>query len=418
MTQQPATVIVIGSGVIGLAAAYYLSQRGVGVHLIDADQPGHGASWGSGGWISPVLSGPTPAPGVPRTGIADTFQSGAAVSLRPDRSPSLLPWMARFALHCTRRAHARGTGRLAALSEYMLGAFDDLDRAGIDIALHRAGNLRVCPSAEAARRELAALAPMRAHGFDVPTDILSTDELRELEPALSGHARAGFLLPSETHVEPGTFTSALTDHLRARGAIFTSGEAVENLVVRDGAVREVITTRNTFTADAVLVAAGLGSRTLLRTVGVTIPLRGGKGYSFLVETPHVPRHPMYLSTSKVGVTPMRNGFRVVGGLEFGTEDQTVDHRMVDAMAATARRYLTWPTGATPTQVWSGLRPMTPDGLPIMDRIPDVRNAFVSTGHGMLGVGYSMTCGALMADFIVQSRKDAVLDGFALPRNFL
>ncbi|WP_395310503.1 FAD-dependent oxidoreductase [Mycobacterium sp. AMU20-3851] len=408
-------MVVIGSGVMGLAAAYHLNQRGVGVHLIDADQPGRGASWGSGGWISPVLSGPTPAPGVPRMGITDTFQSGAAVSLRPDRSPSLLPWMARFALHCTRRAHARGTSRLAALSEHMLGAFDELDRAGIDIALHRAGNLRVCLSPEAARRELAALAPMRAYGFDVPATILSTDELHELEPTLSGQAQAGFLLPSETHVEPGAFTAALTDHLRARGVTLTTGDAVESLVVRDGAVREVRTTRGTFTADAVLITAGLGSRTLLRTVGVTIPLRGGKGYSFFIETPQAPRHPMYLSTSKVGVTPMPNGFRVVGGLEFGTEDRTIDRRMIGAMTATARRYLKWPPGSAPTQVWAGLRPMTPDGLPIMDRIPDLRNGFVSTGHGMLGVGYSMTCGALMADFIVKSRKEAVLDGFSLTR---
>ncbi|BCI54775.1 D-amino-acid dehydrogenase [Mycolicibacterium litorale] len=415
MTQQPRSVLVVGAGAIGLAAAYHLAKRGLDVHVLDAGEPGKGASWGNGGWISPVLSGPTPGPGIPRVGLTDTFRSDAAVSLRPDRSPSLLLWMAQFARHCTRPAWERGTRRLAALSQHMLASYGELSRLGIDVSLQQAGNLRACPSPEAARQELAALSLMKEYGFDVPDDILDADRLHALEPALTEYARAGFLLPSEMHVDPGVFTSALAEYLRSRGVQITTGAQVKRLTVRDGRVRQVVTSQGSFETDSVLVAGGLQSRELLRPLRIRLPLRGGKGYSFFVATEQAPRRPMYLSTTKVGVTPLEGGYRVVGGLEFGAEDLSINQSMVDAMIAVTRRYVTWPAHTPPQQVWAGLRPMTPDGLPIMDRIPDVTNTYVSTGHGMLGVGYAMTCGDLMADFIAESRKRPVLDPMSLVR---
>ncbi|MGE2716983.1 NAD(P)/FAD-dependent oxidoreductase [Mycolicibacterium litorale] len=415
MTQQPKSVLVVGAGAIGLAAAYHLGKRGVAVHVVDAGEPGKGASWGNGGWISPVLSGPTPGPGIPKVGLTDTFKADAAVSLRPDRSPSLLLWMAKFARHCTRPAWEKGTRRLAALSQNMLASFEELDRLGIDVSLQQVGNLRACPSPEAARAELAALALMQEHGFDVPADILDRDQLHALEPALTDHARAGFLLPSEMHVNPGVFTASLAEYLVSRGVQITTGATVKRLNVRGDRVRQVVTSQGSFEADSILVAGGLQSRELLQSLRIRLPLRGGKGYSFFVPTPEAPQRPMYLSTTKVGVTPLDGGYRVVGGLEFGVEDLSINQPMVDAMIAVTRRYVKWPADTPPQQVWAGLRPMTPDGLPIMDRIPDVTNTYVSTGHGMLGVGYAMTCGDLMADFIAESRKQPVLDPMSLLR---
>lgn len=415
VTQQPKSVVVVGAGAIGLAAAYHLDKRGVDVHVVEAGEPGMGASWGNGGWISPILSGPTPGPGIPKVGLTDTFKSDAAVSLRPDKSPSLLVWMAKFARYCTRPAWETGTRRLAALSSNMLASFEELNRLGIEVSLQQVGNLRACPSPEAARQELAALSLMKEHGFSVPDDILDSDELHALEPALTEHARAGFLLPAEMHVNPGIFTSGLAEYLRGRGVQITTGAAVKRLDVRGNRVRQVVTTQGSFEADSVLVASGLQSRELLQPMRIRLPLRGGKGYSFFVPTDGAPRRPMYLSTTKVGVTPLDGGYRVVGGLEFGRDDLTINQSMVDAMIAVTRRYVKWPADTPPQQVWAGLRPMTPDGLPIMDRVPDVTNTYVSTGHGMLGVGYAMTCGDLMADFIAESRKQPVLDPMSLLR---
>lgn len=413
----PQSVVVIGGGAIGLATAHYLQSRGASVTVVESGTPGHGASWGNGGWLSPVLTIPTPAPGVPRMGIVEGLQRGTAVRVSPLRDPSMLPWLVRFARRCTKSAFEVGSDRLAALSRSMFDGFDELARLGVPVEVRQRGNLRACLSEAEARHQLAELAPMRAAGFAVPVDILRKAEIHEVEPQLSERVVAGFDLPDERDVDPTVLCASLADLLRHNGADIRTNTTVESIRVDAGRVTGLDTTDGPLRADAYVIAAGLKSRGLVADLGTRLPLRGGKGYSFFVPTEHAPGRPLYLSHTKVGVTPMADGLRVVGAMEIADESLRINHRVVEAMASIARRYLRHgpPTGQGLNQLWAGLRPMTADGLPIIDRLPDLRNAFVNAGHGMTGVGLSMVSGSALADFILSGKRPDILESFAIDR---
>lgn len=410
-------MIVIGGGVVGLATAHCLQRRGASVTVIEAGKPGHGASWGNGGWISPVLNIPTPAPGIPRMGVLETFQRESAVRVSPVSSPGMVPWLLRFARHCTKSAFEDGSRRLAALSHRMFDGFDDLVDLGVPVEIQQRGNLRACLSEAEARHQLAELAPMRDAGFAVPTDVLGSTEIHDLEPLLADSVAAGFDLPEERDVDPTILCAALAEFSRDSGADIRADTAVEGIRVEGGRVVGLETSDGPATADSYVIAAGLSTRQLVRTLGPRLPLRGGKGYSFFVPTEHAPARPLYLSHTKVGITPLGDGYRVVGAMEIADESVRINHRVVNAMATTARRYLRYgpPAGQGLQDVWAGLRPMTADGLPIIDRIPAVDNAYVNAGHGMTGVGLSMASGSALADFVMTKRRPDVLESFTVDR---
>jgi len=410
-------VVVVGGGAIGLATAYYLQRHGSAVTIIESGRTGHGASWGNGGWLSPVLTIPTPAPGVPRMGIAESLQRDTAVKVRPHVSPAMIPWLLRFARYCTKSAYEAGSRRLAALSRGMFDGFDELTALGVEVGVQARGNLRACLTESEARHQLTELAPMRAAGYAVPSAVLRKDELHDLEPQLADHVMAGFELAEERHVDPRVLCTALTDLLTERGAEIRTDTAVRRVHVSGGRVTGVDTTGGPVSADTYVIAAGLSTRKLVSELGIRLPLRAGKGYSFFVPTEQAPARPLYLSHTKVGVTPLADGYRVVGAMELADETLRVNRRVVDAMAAIARTYLRrGPSDERDmTQLWAGLRPMTSDGLPIIDRLPNLRNTFVNTGHGMTGVGLSMVSGSALAEFVLDARRPDVLAPFTVDR---
>ncbi|GII66664.1 D-amino-acid dehydrogenase [Sphaerisporangium krabiense] len=413
------SVTVIGGGAVGLATAYYLRKADLDVTIIESGRPGCSTSWGNGGWLSPVLSIPTPGPGVPRMGVAESFQRDSAVAIRPLTAPSMIPWLLRFARHCTRSSFESGSARLGALSREMFDGFDELADLGVPVEVPRKGNLRACLTEAEARHQLAELAPMRAAGYAVPTRIMGHEEIHELEPELSDQVRSGFNLTEERHVDPGAFCNTLAEYLVKRGVRLHTGTRVTAVHASGGRVTAVETTGGQVRADALVIAAGLDTRRIAAWLGARLPMRGGKGYSFFVPSEHSPAHPLYLSHTKVGVTPLKGGYRVLGGMEIADETLRINPRMVRGMVRVARRYLRhMPANESVRELphlWAGLRPMTPDGLPIIDHLPNLSNAYVNTGHGMLGVGLSMVSGAALTDFMLNGIRPDVLSPFGATR---
>ncbi|TDD53529.1 FAD-dependent oxidoreductase [Nonomuraea terrae] len=413
------SVTVIGGGAVGLATAYYLRKADLDVTVIESGRPGRAASWGNGGWLSPVLSIPTPGPGMPRMGVVESFQRDSAVAVRPHASPSMIPWLLRFARHCTRSAFESGSARLGALSREMFDGFDELADLGVPVEVPRRGNLRACLTEAEARRQLAGLAPMRSAGYTVPDRVMSAGEIHELEPELSDNVRSGFNLPDERHVDPGAFCDTLADHLVKQGVHLLADTRATGVRASGGRVTAVETTAGQVRSDALVVAAGLDTRLIAGWLGARLPIRGGKGYSFFVPSERSPSHPLYLSNTKVGVTPLKGGYRVLGGMELADETLRINPRMVRGMVRVADRYLRRiPAYESMTELrdlWAGLRPMTPDGLPVIDHLPHLSNAYVNTGHGMLGVGLSMVSGSALADYMVNGRRPDVLAPFGATR---
>ncbi len=353
-------IVVIGGGVIGLACAWELNRRDHEVVVLEAATIGGGVSRGNTGWICPALASPLAAPGMVREGARQVFGGGDSFRLRPRLDPTLVRWLVEFAWNCRSGPYAAASKSLAELGRGTLELYDEYLEAGVELELHRDGLVIAARSEE-------KLAAYRRSGLVE----LDGRAAAELEPALDGDAIAGALF-SETdrHVRPETLTRGLAQSLRERGAALREREAVRSLSRRgsEWVVNEELA------SDAVVVAAGLGSARLLR---MKTPLVGAGGYS--VEVTGVrPSHALYLADARLALSAFDDGVRLAGVLELGAPSGMTAARLVGGAAP----YLTG-APAVAGDLWSGLRPATPNGVPVVER--RAPGLVVATGHGMLGV---------------------------------
>ncbi|MHB8339783.1 MAG: NAD(P)/FAD-dependent oxidoreductase [Mycobacteriales bacterium] len=410
-----ARVVVVGGGVVGLAAAYYLVRGGAQVTVVDSGRVGHAASWGNAGWVAPSLSGPVPGPGVLRYAARSAFHPDSAAYFRPRIDAGLLPWTVRFIRSCNHRHYTEGLEATARLAARTMGLFDGLAADGVTFDMWAAGLSFLALSTEAAQAELDLLAPLRRFGYRLPERLTEGSALRERYPVLSRAVAAGFQVTGERHVDPRTLTAGLAGWLVGAGARVVENTSVSSFPRGDARVTAVETNAGAFPADAVVLAAGAWTGRLLRRLGVRLPLQGGKGYSFSVQLADPPSTPLYLLEAKMGVTPLGGRVRFAGTMEIAGLDNRLDPRRLAAMTRNAQHYVVdWPADTLAEQ-WAGLRPMTGDGLPVIGPAPGVPNVFIATGHAMLGVTLAPATGEALSRLVLNGETDTVLAPFGVER---
>jgi D-amino-acid dehydrogenase len=415
MTASSRSVVIVGGGVIGLCAAYSLRQRGADVTVLEGNRTGSGASWGNAGWIVPSLSGPVPAPGLTSYTLRSIGKPDSPVYLRPRFDPALPGWMWRFWRKCNAGSHDRGLHATARLAARTFDLYDGLAADGVQFRMWRDGLLFAFRTESAADAELNYLRAMEPFGYKIPETILVGSDLRAVEPALGSGSVAGLMIGEERHVDPGSLTAGLTARLRELGVNVLEGAEVTSFASLAGRVTAVQTTAGRFSADTFLLAAGAWTTPLVRQLGVRIPMQAGKGYSFSIKPKVAPTRPLYLGEAKVGVSPMGDRVRLAGTMELSGLNLRIDQRRVDAIATGARRYLAeWPDQPV-EDVWTGMRPLPADGLPIIGPLPGYDNVVVSTGHAMLGITLGPASAELVADLILDRRTPTELEPFALTR---
>lgn len=409
-------VLVVGAGVVGLSTAWYMAVEGADVTVLDAGKVGRGASWGNAGWIVPSLASPIPSK-VTLSYIARSVGSPhSPLHLRPQLDPGWLPWMWRFARSCNRSAHVAGYHATARLAARAMPLFDELAAAGVSFDMWQSGLLFVGLSEKALVQQLEDLRVLENYGYRLPSKPMCTAATLELEPALSKRIAGGFLVAEERHVDPGSLTAGLSACLRARGSTIVEDAVVTGFDTRNGSVRAARTSRGDFKAEQVVLAAGAWSARLGRLLGSRLPVRAGKGYSFSTVPSVMPDRPLYMVEAKVGTSPLGSKMRVAGTMELTGPNSTVDARRLEAMRYSASRYLSDLPPLTHTaEPWAGPRPLTPDGLPMIGRLPGFNNAFVATGHAMLGVTLGPATGEALAALILKGEEPGVLRPFRAER---
>jgi D-amino-acid dehydrogenase len=390
-------VVVVGAGVIGLCSAWALRRRGYDVRVLDGALPRESASWGNAGLIVPSLSAPVPAPGMLQVGLRSLLTPGAAFRMRP--APTLLPWLVAFARHCTRAAHDEGTHATLELARDVRPSYQALRASGVEVEVVRSGLRFVGRSRAAVEDELSVLAPLAEYGYDVPTAIDDPGATRAAEPLLGPECAASAHLAGDGHLDPRDLIAALDTWLTLNDVAVQRDERVVRLVARAGSVTGVVTERGVFDADAVIVAAGAWSAPLLRALGYRLPLQAGKGYSVSVDLGDQLRSPLYLLEARVAATPMSGRTRLAGMMDLTGVDATLAPRRLAALVALASAYLPSAPRDSVQEQWAGLRPMTPDGLPVIGAVPGTVNAFVATGHAMLGVTLGPVTGEAIAGLL-------------------
>jgi D-amino-acid dehydrogenase len=314
--------------------------------------------------------------------------------MRPQ--PSLAPWLLRYARASTSARAAAGEALQRELSVEGLARFDELAAEGIDGGYRRSGLLTVHSSPEHATEEAES-----ETGRALGASLLAPAEARRLEPALTGPLQAAVLFPDEAQCDPIRLVADVAAAAQRAGVEFRSGVEVREIAQEPGGVRV-----GDLRAGHAVLAAGVWSGPLAAALGAGIPLVAGKGYAVDYEASAL-RMPLYLYDARCVANPMGARLRLTGGLVLGRGEGGGDPRRVAAI----QRVATTTLGATaPKLEWSGLRPCTPDGLPIIGPHPRADRVVLATGHGMLGVTLGPLTGRLVAG-LVAGRADHP----ALPR---
>jgi D-amino-acid dehydrogenase len=401
-------VAIVGGGVIGLGVGYELARAGAEVTVVERNRVGSGASLGNAGWITPALCAmPVPAPGVVSQALKWMLKPDSPLLLRPRLDPVLLAWLWQFRAASRPTRFAAGRAALIAHNRGAVAALLRWRSDGVEFELHESGLVFLALRDDVLEEEQRLYTELRTAGFPVEFERLDRTSLREREACVSDAVVGGLVSPGEWHVRPESLTAGLAAALGRAGAQILEGVAVDGLTQsRDG--WSLTSSVGAVEADRVVLATGAWAPSLLSPLGYRLPLQPAKGYSITSVGEGVrPRHALYLIEARVGCSPFVDAVRLAGTLELGGLGLELDGVRLGALARAAAKYLRW----RPTDVelaWAGLRPLAPDGLPVIGPVPGYEGLFVSTGHGMAGVTLAAASAALLAPWVLDDVRPAAL----------
>jgi D-amino-acid dehydrogenase len=403
-------VIVMGAGVVGVTSAYQLAKAGHEVTVVDR-QPGPAleTSFANAGEVSFGYCSPWAAPGIPVKAIKWLLMRHAPLILRPRLDAAMLSWLVRMLSNCTSRRYAINKSRMLRLADYSRISLAEVrTETGIAYDERMRGTLqlfRTQRQLDASAKDVKALA---ADG--IPYEVVDRDGCIRAEPALA-HVRykivGGLLTPKDETGDCFKFTNALAEKAATLGVRFSYGSEIKGLDVEAGHVRAVVTNRGSIVGDAVVVALGSYSPLLVRPHGIRLPVYPVKGYSLTIPITNAARAPestVMDETYKIAITRLGGRIRVGGMAEISgyTNDLGIPRRRALEHSVTDL----FPGGdATKGSFWAGLRPMTPDGTPIIGPTK-IAGLFVNTGHGTLGWTMSTGSARIISD-LVSGRKPEI-----------
>lgn len=413
-------VVVLGAGVIGVTAAYYLRRAGHDVVVVDR-QPGAAleTSFANAGEISPGYASPWAAPGIPAKAIRWLLMHHAPLILRPRPDMAMLKWLAAMLRNCTAQRYALNKSRMVGLAEFSRDELVALRRElGIAYDERSQGTLQLFRTDKQMAGSAKDMDVLRDYG--VPFELLDRDGCVRAEPGLAA-ARdrfvGGLRLPNDETGDCHLFTTRLAERLAADGVEFRYSTAIRALELSGGAVAGVSTDAGTIRGDTYLVALGSHSPQLVRPLGLNLPVYPVKGYSLTVpiaDPALAPVSTLLDESYKIAITRLGDRIRVGGMAEISGYDNSLPRRREATLLHSLNDLFPGAARPGPTGFWSGLRPMTPDGPPIIGRAGPA-NLFLSTGHGTLG--WTMACGsaAVVAALISGQRPPIATDGLGFDR---
>jgi D-amino-acid dehydrogenase len=413
-------VLVLGSGVIGVSCAYQLARAGHEVTVVDR-QPAAAleTSYGNAGEVSPGYSSPWAGPGVPVKAIKWLLMRHRPLVIRPNIDLNLIRWGLAMLRNCTSARYELNKGRMVRLAEYSRDCLKALRAdTGIRYDERMQGTLQLFRTQAQLDGTAADIAILKRYG--VAFDLLDRDGCMRHEPALA-HVKdkfvGGLRLPGDETGDCFKFTQNLAALAVQQGVQFRYGTPIKRLLLAGKQIDGVLTDAGTLKADAYLVALGSYTPLLLRPLGLRIPVYPVKGYSITVpitDAGGAPESTVMDESHKVAVTRLGERIRVGGTAELA--GYTL--KLHDARRATLEHVVTdlFPRGGDVkrAEFWCGLRPMTPDGTPVVGgtRLP---NLFLATGHGTLGWTMAAGTGRVMADLISGRAPDIDLNGLTIER---
>ncbi len=411
----PEEVIVIGGGVIGVCSAYYLALSGKPVIIIEKDKIGTGCSYGNAGLLAPSHSVPLAAPGVVAKALKSIWDARSLFYLKPRFDLEFVAWLWRFVLACNENRVHESLPVIRDLSWSSLQLFEQLAHvAGPGLGYQRNGLLMLFENQNVYEKGCKQASLLRDVG--IRSQQLTLAEVSCMEPNVVPTIAGGIYFPDDAHLNPFAFVQGVARAAQEMGVKVQTETEVLGFRTSEGNITAVRTTRGDLLAGSVVLAAGAWSLTLSRALRMRLPIQAAKGYSVSVKRPKRSlQRPLLLNESKVLVTPIDDIVRISGILELAGFDTSISRRRVDAIWRAARTYVRGLGEQEPIETWSGLRPCTPDGLPIITRTNRFGNLIIATGHGMLGLTLGPITGKLVSQLVCNEPPELDLTPLRLER---
>lgn len=413
-------VVVLGAGVIGVTTAWYLARRGAEVVVIDRQrEPGMETSYANAGELSYGMTSPWAAPGVPKKALKWLFMRHRPLFIWPLISPTMWAWGLKMLANCNETAYRRNKARMVRVSDYSRQALTDLlAEVPLDFDMREQGTLQLFRTEKQIKASKADQEVLAAFGS--PFEVLDRDGCIAAEPGLAHVADkfiGGLRLTADRTGDCRLFTRALADKAAEKGVTFNYGVTIDGLTVADGRIEAVRTDRGTETADAFVCCMGPYAPILLRQVGIRVPIYPIKGYSItlpVTDPEAAPQSTVMDETHKVALTRLGDRIRVAGQAEIIGYNKRLGAHATDTVRHVVHDLFPRGGDLSRAEGWTGLRPMTPDGTPIIGPTR-FANLFLNTGHGTLG--WTMACGSsrAVADLVTGAQPEIDLDGLTAAR---
>lgn len=409
-------IIIIGGGVIGATCAYYLRKAGCQVTILEQGTFASGASHGNCGYVSPSHVLPLAGPGVLSNTMKAMLSPDSPFSVRPGMNMALWGWLLQFARRCNAKHMMKAAPAIHTLLQSSRRLYDQLFAdEKFDADWQTKGILFVFQTKEGFEHHAHAI-EMLHRGFGVEADRYDGDAMLKLEPALKCGLAGGFHYKDDAHLRADRLMACWKRWLTEHDVTIKENCKVTGFITEGNLVKGVKTAQGDVEGSHVIVATGAWTPMLNEQLRCKVPIQPGKGYSLTMTKPTpCPAIPVIFEEHRVAVTPFSDGFRLGSIMEFAGYDATMNPRRVELLRSGASHYLTSPCGETVLEQWWGWRPMTYDSVPIIGPVPAFTNAYLATGHSMLGLSLATGTGKLISEMVLGERPHVEAEAYSINR---
>lgn len=406
---KPRSVVVVGGGVIGLSCAYFLAREGCEVTVLEGrSKASPNCSTGNAGMVVPSHFIPLAAPGVIGQGLRWILKPESPFSIRPSANLALWRWAWQFYRACSPSRVDAAKPVLRDLSLASRTFFERLaDEEGLDFELVQRGLLALCKKEDTLHHEAALVDQGKALGIDA--EVLDSEAVNTLDRGVTMDVAGAVYFEQDCHLNPSAFRQELIRRLEEMGGKVCWDMEVTGVEKADDRVHSVSTTDGkSWQADSFVMAGGVWTTSLGKQLGVALPMQGGKGYSMtLASPPQLPEICSLLMEARVAVTPMGQHLRIGGTMEIGGREGVINAAKLRGITKSVPDYFPefQASDFEGHEIWTGLRPCSPDGLPYLGPCPGIANAFIAAGHAMLGLSLSPISGWLICQLVTGKTPD-------------
>ncbi|MEP6617472.1 MAG: FAD-dependent oxidoreductase [Ginsengibacter sp.] len=410
-------VIIAGGGIIGLCCAYFLRKSGYEIIVIDENDITSGTSFGNAGYVSPSHFIPLPTPGIVAQGLRWMLNSSSPFYIKPRLSPDLIKFCFTFWKNANRETIDKNAPHLHNLLDLSRELTIQMrDELGNTFRMKEDGCLMLYKSTASGKHEIELAET--AKSFNIETRILNSHEVRVMEPMIDTNVAGGVYYPVDCHLHPGDFMKAIKEHLEKSGVKFILNHAISGFEKSGDVVNAVIVNGEKLFCEQLILATGSWLPVLAKKLGIPVLMQAGKGYSLTFQNIfNNLRYPAILVDKRVAMTPMGNDLRMGGTMEISGLKSPLLVKRARAIFDAAKEYypglnLSFPMA---NNISSGLRPLTPDGLPYIGRSNHYKNILIASGHAMLGLSLAAATGKLVEEILSGKKTSVNTEPFRINR---